>query len=874
MFRNLRALAAGALATALAVPAFAHAATRLPSRDLAAADRIVLPAGVTPSRYEVSVTPNMAGMTFTGHVVITVQVKAPTRTIELNAAELTFGRVALSGASGAPRVAMDPVRQTATLTFAAPVAAGEHRLSIDYAGKINRHAAGLFGLSYDTAQGSRTALFTQFENSDARRFVPSWDEPNRKAVFRLTVTTPTGLMPVSNMPVASTREVGAGLTRTTFADTPRMSSYLLFFGLGDFQRVHQDVDGVDVGVVFKRGDAEQAKYALDAETHILRYYNDYFGVKFPLPKLDMIAGPGQSQFFGAMENWGAIFYFERDILIDPKTSTEADKQEVYSVVAHETAHQWFGDLVTMDWWDDLWLNEGFASWMASKSTNVFHPEWNLPLRAVGSKEGAMRLDAKAGTHPVINHIRDVLQAQQAFDGITYQKGEAVIAMLESYVGADAWRAGVRNYMRRHAYGNTTTDDLWREIDAVSPRKLTGIAHDFTRQPGVPLISVAEAPGGVVRLTQGRFGVDAVSKTPERWRVPVSTRPLGAGEGQASVTVVEGSAAVPGPALVNAGQPGYFRTAYSPALFARVLDAFPTLPALDQVGVAGDAWALGQAGYVPVSEFLDLTDRVPQDADPVVWSRIVGVLTGIDSLYDGQPGQTAFRAYARRIVQPLYARLGWDKAPGEADNVALLRATAISALSRFDDPAVVAEARRRFATYLTDASALPPATRRSVLDVTARHADAATWEQLHGLARSAPSALTKDEYYALLAAASDLALQQRALDLAISGEPPTTVTPTMVGVVASRNPALAFDFYEAHLQQVNATLEPDSRNQFAPRLVQGSYDPAMIAKLRAFADAHIPATARGDVTKAEATIRFTVESRRKTADISDWIARHR
>lgn len=865
-----RTALAALLATTAATSALAAAPAPATRPTAAASDRIVLPRTVEPSRYEIAVTPDMKAMTFTGHVDITVEVKAPTRTIELNAAELTFSRVALAGA-GAPQVAMDAERQTATLTFSAPVAAGAHRLSIDYAGKINEHASGLFGLTYDTKAGPRTALFTQFENSDARRFVPSWDEPNRKAVFQLTVTVPRDLMPVSNMPVAGVQDAGGGLKRVAFRDSPRMSSYLLFFGLGDFERIHQDVDGVDVGVIFKRGDAEQAKYALDAEAHILRYYNDYFGVKFPLPKLDMIAGPGQSQFFGAMENWGAIFYFERDLLIDPKTSTEGDKQNVYIVVAHETAHQWFGDLVTMDWWDDLWLNEGFASWMEDKATNAFHPEWKLPLQAVGSKEGAMRLDAKSGTHPVINHIRDVLQANQAFDGITYQKGEAVIAMLESYVGAATWRAGVRNYIRKHAYGNTTTDDLWREVDAVSPRKLTDIAHDFTRQPGVPLVTVGEGGGGLT-LTQGRFGVDAASKAAQRWRVPVAVRPLGGGAAPASETVVDGSARLPGgPAVVNAGQSGYFRTAYSPALFARVLAAYPTLPAIDQIGIAGDAWALGQAGYAPVSQFLDLTVRTPAEADPLVWSRIVGTLTGIDGLYDGQPGQAAFRAYARRVVQPLYARLGWDKKPGEADNVALLRATTIAALSEFDDPAVIAEARRRFADYLARPDSLSPATRRSVLRTVARHADAATWEQLHGLARSAPSALTKDEYYTLLSAAADPALQRRALELAVSGEPPKTQVPTMIGVVSNYNPDLAFDFYAAHLDQVNAVLEPDSRNQFGPRLASTARGEAMIAKLRAFADAHIPAGARGDVTKAEAQIRFTVESRRKTGEISAWLA---
>ncbi len=380
-----------------------------------AAGRIVLPANVTPDHYDIAIVTDAVHMSFTGSVKIGIDVSQATRTIELNAADLAFGHVALSGAAGAPSVAYDAKQETATLTFPAIVAAGHHVLAIDYRGKINQQAAGLFALDYDTPQGNKRALFTQFENSDARQFIPSWDEPNRKATFTLTATVPANEMALSNTPIASSQPLGGGLVRVQFVTSPKMSSYLLFFGLGDFERISRKVDGVDIGVVVKRGDTDKAAFALDAAAHLLPYYEDYFGVKYPLPKLDLIAGPGASQFFGAMENWGAIFYFERDLEIDPKLSTESDRRDVYITVAHEMAHQWFGDLVTMDWWDDLWLNEGFASWMEVKATDHFHPEWHLWLDALSEKEGAMRLDARAGTHPVIQPIVDVLQANAAFE---------------------------------------------------------------------------------------------------------------------------------------------------------------------------------------------------------------------------------------------------------------------------------------------------------------------------------------------------------------------------------------------------------------------------------------------------------------------------
>lgn len=870
----------GALAAAPAKAAHPHAKPASARPAASPTGRVVLPTDVVPLSYDLSVTPDLKALAFTGEVRIAVQVRAPTRTIKFNAADLTFSQVSLSGAAAAPSVRFDAEEQTATLTFAAPVTAGDHMLTIAYAGKINGHAAGLFNLDYDAPKsvggGRKRALFTQFENSDARRFVPSWDEPDKKAVFSLAVTVPADLMAISNMPVASSAPAGEGLKRVRFSATPRMSSYLLFFGLGDFERIHKDVDGVDVGVVVKRGAGEQGRYALDAAAHILPYYNEYFGVKYPLPKLDMIAGSGESQFFGAMENWGAIFYFDRDVLIDEKISTQQDRQGVYLTVAHEMAHQWFGDLVTMDWWEDLWLNEGFASWMENKATDHFHPEWKLWLQAAGSKEGAMRLDARRGTHPVIQPIHDVLQAQQAFDTITYQKGQAVIRMLEQYVGEDSWRDGVRRYIKAHAYANSVSDDLWREVDAVSPKPITTIAHDFTLQPGVPLVEAG--PGGAgVTLAQTRFGLDAPSKAPLTWHVPV--RIAAVGGGGATETVVSGSApkqeAAATPAIVNAGQTGYFRTLYAPAAFAPVKAAFASLSPYDQEGVLNDASALGGAGYEPYADTLDLTAAVPAGVDPVVAQTMVGRLMGVDRLLRGRPDQAAWRAHARRVIAPLYAQLGWDRRADESDNTGSLRASVISALAQFDDPQVLAQARTRFERYLAQPNALDAATRSTVLDITAIHADAATWDRLHALAKGADSHLEKSEGYYRLGQARDPALAQRALDLAVSGEPEATTAPSIVSATAREHPALALDFAIAHADQINALLEPDSRNQYVPRIAQASDDVATLPKLDAYAAAHIPVTARAEVRNADSAVTSAAEVKaRVLPQVAAWLAARR
>ncbi len=872
-----------ALASALLLAAPAVLAAPVASPAASRADRVVLPADAVPLAYALTVAPDARAMTFAGEVAIEIEVRRATRMLEINAADLTFQNTSLDGAP-ASAVRFDAEQQTATLSFAHAIAPGRHRLLIRYTGKINQHAAGLFALDYDAPAsvggGRRRALFTQFENSDARRFVPSWDEPNRKATFQLTVVVPTDQMAVSNMPVASTAPARAGLQRVTFQRTPKMSSYLLFFGLGDFERIHREVDGVDVGVVVKRGAGEQGRYALDAAANILRYYNDYFGVKYPLPKLDMIAGSGQSQFFGAMENWGAIFYFDRDVLIDPKLSTQGDRQNVYIVVAHEMAHQWFGDLVTMDWWDDLWLNEGFASWMENKAVDHFHPEWKLWLQAAASKEGAMALDARTGTHPIIQPIKDVLQAQQAFDAITYQKGEAVIRMLEQYVGPDNWRDGVRRYIRAHAYGNTTTDDLWREVDAVSPRKITDIAHDFTLQPGVPLVTVTSGCDGATatmgRLAESRFGLDQPSKAPLSWRIPVAVKALdGRSANETVVTPQEGAFRLGGctSAVVNAGQTGYFRTEYAPAAFAPIKAAYARLDPYDQLGVLNDAAALGGAGYQPYADTLDLVAALPVDADPVVAQEAVDRITAVDEIMRDAPELAAWRGRARELLRPLHAKLGWAPRAGESDNTALLRQAVLRALSEVDDAQVIAEARARFADAGREGG-LDPATRRTVLAIVALHATPAEWDALHALARRAPTALEKADAYFRLGRARDPALARRALELALTDEPDATTTPSIITDVGLEHPRMALDFAIAHIDRINVVLEPDSRAAFIPRVAQEDDDLAVLPVLDAYAAAHIPPSAQGDVVRARSAIRAAAERRaRVRPQVAAWLASH-
>ncbi|HEY6450976.1 MAG TPA: M1 family aminopeptidase [Steroidobacteraceae bacterium] len=846
----------------------------------APAGREVLPGTVTPDHYRIDVTPDVQALTFSGSVQIDISVHAATDAIVLNAADLVIDSAALSGSARAPAVRYDRQLERLTLALGQTIAPGVYTLSLAYHGRIYRQASGLFALDYDTPHGKARALFTQFEDADARRFVPCWDEPALKATFELTATVPADRMAVSNMPVVSTTPLpGArARARVRFAPTPRMSSYLLFFGLGDFERVHRVVDGVDVGVVVKRGDTASAAYALDAATRVLSYYDDYFAIPYPLPKLDLIAGPGLSVFFGAMENWGAIFYFEDELLIDPRIATQADRQRVSVVVSHEMAHQWFGDLVTMAWWDDLWLNEGFASWMQNKAVDHFHPEWNIWLQSLDAKQRAMLEDARAGTHPVITPISAVRQADSAFDSITYWKGAQVIRTLESYLGEEPFRAGVRRYLRDHAYANAVTDDLWREMDRGSTRPITRIAHDLTLQAGVPMVSETSArcAGDIttLELAQGRYAIDPESSRARLWHVPATVASLG---GPRISVVLAGAAPRPvqvpgcGAVILNTGQTAYARSRYTAAGLAALAAHFKALSPEDQLGLLNDASSLAYVGEQSMAEFLDLTRSVPTDVDAEVATALIGLLEELYRLYDGLPAQTAFRGYALGVLGPILERIGWDPHPGEADNTALLRSALIQALGDLGDPAVLAQARQRFERYLADSTSLDADTRRTVLAVIAVSADPATWKTLHGLLHTARSQIERQQLYGLLASAQDRGLARQALELALSGEPPATQVSTMIETVARRHPAMTLAFAVAHWERIEPLLEPESRSGFVPKLALNASDPRLIGVLDRFAAAHIPPGAREDLRRAESAVHYRAMIRRqRLPEIGRWL----
>src|SRR5436190_774902 len=843
-----------------------------------------LPRSVRPLHYTIRVRPDAANLRFSGIETIELAVLEPTDRITLNALDLDFNSVSLIGPGGTnirgTGRSSDEENQTVTFRFADRLAPGRYQLRIDYSGKIETQAAGLFALDYNDASGAaKRALFTQFEAPDARRFFPGWDEPQFRTPYDLSVVVPAGEMAVGNMPAARTERQSDGTSLVTFQTTPAMSSYLLFLGVGEFDRITTRSAGTEIGVVTRRGAGEQGRWALESAARILPWYNTYFGTNYPLPKLDNVAGPGSSQFFGAMENWGAIFTFESVLLVDPAITTESRRQDIFTVAAHEMAHQWFGDLVTMAWWNDLWLNEGFASWMETKASAALHPEWEPLLGRIDGREAAISLDSLRTTHSIVQDIRTVDQMSQAFDAITYQKGEAVIAMLEDYVGETAWRTGVRSYVARHRLNNTLTDDLWRSVETAAGRPITAIAHDFTLQPGVPLVRVTSAScaGGrtQVALEQSQFSRDNREGQPLRWRVPVIA---GAG-GAPARTLVEGGAGrltVPGcgPLVVNYGQTGYYRTLYAPALLQRLTGSFARLRPVDQIGLLADNWSLGLAGYQNASLALDMADAAPPAANSRLWARIAAILSQIHGMYDGDPAHQALVSrYASARLSPLLARLGWTPRRGEPAKDSVLRDELIGTLGGLGDPAVVAEANRRFAAGDPSVTAGP--LRETILGVVARNANSATWDRLHEMARAERNPLVRQQLYRLLGAARDPALSQRALDLALTDEPGTTNSSSLISAVSGGHPDMAFDYALAHREQVDRLADASSRSRYIAGLGSRSTDPAMVDKLRRYAEQHMTPQSRAPADRAIASIQDRLRVRQdRLPDITRWFEARR
>ena len=828
-----------------------------------------LPDAVKPVSYDLSLRPDAAHMRFSGSVRALIDAERPARTVTMNAAGMTIERVRIDGRPARARLLV--ARERLVLTPGRPLAKGRHVVEIAYRAKLNTATSGFFAMDSVGADGPHRTLMTNFEPTGARWLMPGWDEPDLKASYRLDIILPAAQLAVSNMPELRTETLPGGLKRVWFRQTPRMASYLFFVAAGDFERISRKVAGVDLGVVTLKGNAERCRYALDAAATLLPFYNDYFGLPYPLPKLDLVVAPGTISGI-AMENWGAIAYSQNTVFVDARLSTNEDRQGAFNTVAHEMAHQWFGNLVTMRWWDDLWLNEGFASWMEVKAMEAFHPDWR-PWVMVGAvdREAAMREDAKASSHPVVQPIATVGQSEETFDSITYKKGQATVQLVERYTGAEAFRAGLRAYMKAHAYGNAVSGDFWAAIERASAKPVRAIAEGYTRTTGVPLIEAGPAVAGRIVLRQTRFSEDGKAR-PLTLSVPLAV--AAAAGGAERIDTVRGSApqplAAPGapPFVVNARQRTYARTLYTPAERKALIDTVGGLDPDDQLGLLFDGWALAEAGYQPVEDLLETIRRLPADAEPGVWRQAIETLEEIDGLHDPGPARDAYRRGVRPLLAPLLARAGWDERPGESYNMPLTRALLLRLLARFGDEAVRTEARRRYALFLADPATAAPNLREALLRIVAMQADAATADRLFAMLRASRDNLEREQLSHVITSFEDPALVERALDFALGPEALSGQGAWLVDDIANWHPDAAWRYALAH--QARMPADSETQLMFMPMIAEHSHKTERADALMAYARAHVPPSDRHTSEEAALEIRARARVAREIVPkIDNW-----
>lgn len=846
-----------------------------------------LPKQVVPEEYTIRIAPDLGKFTFAGSETIKLNVRQPVRQLVLNALEIKITSASVDGKAIPPSaIKLDPKEELLTIALASELPAGPHSLELKFTGKINQQGQGLYYAPYQE-QGTgakKIMLGSQFQATDARRFFPCWDEPSFRARFQLTVVVPENITAVSNMPVEKETKIAGG-KEVRFAATPPMPSYLNVFCAGELERLSATWKNVDHGVITTMGKAVMGRYALDSSQQILTYFNEYFGMPYSLPKIDHIAVPGG--FGGAMENWGGITYYESRLLFDPERSSAETKQNIYEVIAHEVAHMWFGDLVTMAWWDNLWLNEGLASWMGTKCTAKFNPDWEVwlrkniprdPARRYGlGKESAMEGDARSTTHPIHQPVANEAEASSAFDDIAYRKGLSFITMLESFLGEEVFRDGIRKYMTAHKLSNTTTADLWNSLSEASGKPVGEIAAAWTEQPGFPVVKVARDPEGKITLTQGRFTVHYENAPALEWKIPLTYSVAGQAA-PASLLMTSKTLDLPGASpdravKLNVEGAGTYRVQYDEASWKLLLGELPKLSSADRANLLLDAWALVQANRAPLSHYLDLVEKLPAKDELAEREQIMQVFDFINRLLARTPQREPFQKYARSILRPSFERVGWEPKSGEPPKVVMLRGSLINALGDLNDEEIVAGCRARFQKYLADPRSLAPDLRPPVFAVVGRYADDAAWKKLHELGLKTTSIEEKQNYYDALAGTLDPKLAARTLEISLGDELPTSRAIYLVAKVArqSEHPEVAWQFAKANMKKLLAKTDALAANSYAPGLFTFFSDSARIPELQLYAKSDLPPTAAKSVAKAIDEVGFRTEFKTRLAtQMGAWV----
>ena len=736
-----------------------------------------LPRTVLPNRYRLRLEPDLESATFSGHETVDVTIEADVDEIVLNAAEIEITSAQVTNGSttvgASPRY--DEEMERVTLVLESSVEPGDWELEISFNGILNDQLRGFYRSRFTDVDGEEQLIATtQFESTDARRAFPCWDEPDFKATFETTLVVPSDLMAVTNTSEVGRDQLPDGKVAIRFAETMKMSTYLVAFVVGPFEATDPvDVDGVPTRIITPRGKKHLSDYALECAIFCFRYLRDYYGIPYPGDKLDHIAIPDFA--FGAMENVGAITYRETTLLVDPDRASQAEKLRVLDVIGHEIAHQWFGNLVTMSWWEGIWLNEAFASFMEMKATDAMRPEWKRWL-AFGAVERpwAMEVDHLSTTRPVEFEVTSPEEADQMFDALTYGKGSSVLRMIEQFIGEDAFRKGVGDYLRRHAYGNTVTADLWAGLDGASEWPVGEIMDTWILQGGYPQIAVTRS-GDQLSLEQRRFLAIPDETDQTLWKVPIQLRGVAAdGAFERALLLDRESMDVDLPAdtawvLLNAGGNGFYRVRYDDALQSALVDNLAELSPEERFVFLYDAFAFAQSGEVPLTSVLDLIDAYRDEEEQAIWQLVFQIIGMVRHHVVTDADLDRYAAWIRSVVGPLVDRLGREAASDDTDLRRRLRGQAVAALGGYgQDPDTIAWARETVESYLRGEETGDPELLMAALSVAAVHGDEDTYRQFMKSYIESSNPQEQLRFLRALTAVDDAALGQETISAVLNG----------------------------------------------------------------------------------------------------------
>ena len=768
-----------------------------------------LPANVVPTHYKLTLRPDLKAATFSGIEQIDVNIAQPGNSITLNSAEIAFQSVVIDagGALQTATVSLDEDKQQATFTFPQMLATGPAILRIHYTGILNNELRGF----YLSKTARRNYAVTQFESTDARRAFPCFDEPAFKATFDVSLVIDAGDTAISNTAIASDRPgPGAEKHTLTFGTTPKMSTYLLAFLVGDFKCSSGSQDGVAIRVCSTPDKVALTPYGVDIAKYVLHYYNTYFGIPYPLKKLDLIGLPDFEA--GAMENFGAITYRETDLLLDPKTASVNAKENVALVIAHEMAHQWFGDLVTMQWWDNIWLNEGFATWMENKPVATMHPEWHIPQVVAVQEQDTLNLDAQPTTRAIRAKAETPDEINEMFDGIAYGKASDVLLTVENYLGSETFRKGVQTYLKAHEYANATAEDFWSAQTRVSGKPVDKIMDSFISQQGEPILKFSEPADGKVSAEQSRFFLDSNAKVDpsQKWTLPVCFK-TPSGNPCSVLTPDHSALAVPMNPLffANAGGAGYYRSAYAPKQSAAIIAKIETgLTPTERISFTGDEWAQVHSGAITVGDYLQLVAQLSKDTNnDVVSSALGGFVTTYEHLAATPEEHAGLARWIDRTFTPVYLKLGPPTSTDD-DNKRELRAVLLQLIGTYSDsPAVIAQANKITDQYFTDRASVDPNLAEAALAVAAHNGDTALFDKLQLAYENGTNPQVQDGALRLLATFRDPQLEKRALDFAVSSQVRNQDAAIQFAIALHNTETrdLAWDYVKANWDKVHAQM---------------------------------------------------------------------